>query len=154
MGCGPSNETNTSNMSELELFYFNLPARGEVTRMALRIGGVTHKDTRYEFDAWPAIKSDPKSAPARAFGSLPVIEHDGVVIAQSGATAQYAAELGIYTQGVLGDKPALNRSIDTMVIGAHNDIQTAAFHCLFIGCLLYTSPSPRDRTRSRMPSSA
>ena len=25
---------------------------------------------------------------------------------------------------------------------------------LDIGCLLYTSPSPRDRTRSRMPSSA
>ena len=25
---------------------------------------------------------------------------------------------------------------------------------LFIICLLYTSPSPRDRTRSRMPSSA
>ena len=24
----------------------------------------------------------------------------------------------------------------------------------FWGCLLYTSPSPRDRTRSRMPSSA
>ena len=25
---------------------------------------------------------------------------------------------------------------------------------LITGCLLYTSPSPRDRTRSRMPSSA
>ena len=25
---------------------------------------------------------------------------------------------------------------------------------VFEGCLLYTSPSPRDRTRSRMPSSA
>ena len=25
---------------------------------------------------------------------------------------------------------------------------------LFVNCLLYTSPSPRDRTRSRMPSSA
>ena len=25
---------------------------------------------------------------------------------------------------------------------------------LFVSCLLYTSPSPRDRTRSRMPSSA
>eukprot|EP00657_Telonema_sp_P-1_P008139 TRINITY_DN2878_c0_g1_i1.p1 TRINITY_DN2878_c0_g1~~TRINITY_DN2878_c0_g1_i1.p1 ORF type:complete len:100 (-),score=50.54 TRINITY_DN2878_c0_g1_i1:123-422(-) len=25
---------------------------------------------------------------------------------------------------------------------------------LYLGCLLYTSPSPRDRTRSRMPSSA
>ena len=27
-------------------------------------------------------------------------------------------------------------------------------HSLYAGCLLYTSPSPRDRTRSRMPSSA
>ena len=26
--------------------------------------------------------------------------------------------------------------------------------CFVLGCLLYTSPSPRDRTRSRMPSSA
>ena len=26
--------------------------------------------------------------------------------------------------------------------------------CPYMGCLLYTSPSPRDRTRSRMPSSA
>ena len=24
----------------------------------------------------------------------------------------------------------------------------------YLGCLLYTSPSPRDRTRARMPSSA
>ena len=32
---------------------------------------------------------------------------------------------------------------------------TAAGHAaLLSGCLLYTSPSPRDRTRSRMPSSA
>ena len=27
-------------------------------------------------------------------------------------------------------------------------------YALLISCLLYTSPSPRDRTRSRMPSSA
>ena len=30
----------------------------------------------------------------------------------------------------------------------------ATNHGLAVGCLLYTSPSPRDRTRSRMPSSA
>ena len=29
-----------------------------------------------------------------------------------------------------------------------------SFHRLAHSCLLYTSPSPRDRTRSRMPSSA
>ena len=28
------------------------------------------------------------------------------------------------------------------------------FVCTYDSCLLYTSPSPRDRTRSRMPSSA
>ena len=28
------------------------------------------------------------------------------------------------------------------------------YHTLFGDCLLYTSPSPRDRTRYRMPSSA
>ena len=31
---------------------------------------------------------------------------------------------------------------------------TERFGPLFVHCLLYTSPSPRDRTRSRMPSSA
>ena len=30
----------------------------------------------------------------------------------------------------------------------------AAFPHVYATCLLYTSPSPRDRTRSRMPSSA
>ena len=29
-----------------------------------------------------------------------------------------------------------------------------AYHTQLVNCLLYTSPSPRDRTRSRMPSSA
>ena len=32
--------------------------------------------------------------------------------------------------------------------------QADALRWLYIDCLLYTSPSPRDRTRSRMPSSA
>ena len=30
----------------------------------------------------------------------------------------------------------------------------SVFQLHLMGCLLYTSPSPRDRTRSRMPSSA
>ena len=30
----------------------------------------------------------------------------------------------------------------------------ALINCVTEACLLYTSPSPRDRTRSRMPSSA
>ena len=38
----------------------------------------------------------------------------------------------------------------------HPDLVDQRFEALDLigGCLLYTSPSPRDRTRSRMPSSA
>ena len=39
--------------------------------------------------------------------------------------------------------------------GQHwNNISDGFFKTGSVGCLLYTSPSPRDRTRSRMPSSA
>ena len=49
------------------------------------------------------------------------------------------------------------------IILQHSDIEAALSHSLAQKlasaqmsehCLLYTSPSPRDRTRSRMPSSA
>ena len=38
------------------------------------------------------------------------------------------------------------------MIGEHTDYNGG--HVFPCACLLYTSPSPRDRTRSRMPSSA
>ena len=34
------------------------------------------------------------------------------------------------------------------------DFNTYLEQLLLVGCLLYTSPSPRDRQKSRMPSSA
>ena len=40
------------------------------------------------------------------------------------------------------------------VVTPGSKVGTSAVWGLFWGCLLYTSPSPRDRTRSRMPSSA
>ena len=38
--------------------------------------------------------------------------------------------------------------------GTHNFTSNTIKLALYTACLLYTSPSPRDRTRSRMPSSA
>ena len=59
-----------------------------------------------------------------------------------------------------GDAP-INTLRDELVIEFHEDytlpssISNAAVTIVVDGaCLLYTSPSPRDRTRSRMPSSA
>ena len=40
------------------------------------------------------------------------------------------------------------------ITGTHIDAWTYVYAASYISCLLYTSPSPRDRTRSRMPSSA
>ena len=46
------------------------------------------------------------------------------------------------------------RVIQTLARGSH-DHEVENWVCgLYDFCLLYTSPSPRDRTRSRMPSSA
>ena len=39
------------------------------------------------------------------------------------------------------------------ILDAANKIENLNYESLWV-CLLYTSPSPRDRTRSRMPSSA
>ena len=40
------------------------------------------------------------------------------------------------------------------VVFSDQEIQNLRKYLMAGGCLLYTSPSPRDRTRSRMPSSA
>ena len=42
----------------------------------------------------------------------------------------------------------------TADIGQKEDLSQVRGKAEALGCLLYTSPSPRDRTRSRMPSSA
>ena len=46
---------------------------------------------------------------------------------------------------IAGPSKFFGRYTNSLIIG---------FGATFLSCLLYTSPSPRDRTRSRMPSSA
>ena len=50
---------------------------------------------------------------------------------------------------IYNDTPEIRRQIQFM-----KECQKKVKNILAICCLLYTSPSPRDRTRSRMPSSA
>ena len=44
--------------------------------------------------------------------------------------------------------------LDITQDGQNNTVGNSTTASASTGCLLYTSPSPRDRTRSRMPSSA
>ena len=47
-----------------------------------------------------------------------------------------------------------NLIIDSYSKENNKDFEQSFINLFFLTCLLYTSPSPRDRTRSRMPSSA
>ena len=49
------------------------------------------------------------------------------------------------------ERKAIRKAFD-VALEAHKDIRRKSGEPYI--CLLYTSPSPRDRTRSRMPSSA
>jgi len=86
----------------------------------------------------------------------------------AGDIAELLKKLGIKSTHVLGislgggiafqfalDYPNLVKSL--MIVNAGIEIPMDSFKMkleAFKRCLLYTSPSPRDRTRSRMPSSA
>jgi 5'-nucleotidase len=75
---------------------------------------------------------------------------------------------GYFSEGILLLKKVLQKHYRKVVIVAPDRNLSGAGHALtftkplrirevnrdIYTCLLYTSPSPRDRTRSRMPSSA
>ena len=70
-----------------------------------------------------------------------VTRHGKLIRAVAGYDATFSAPKSVSLWwGLTGDQGVLD---------AHNIAVQAA-----LTCLLYTSPSPRDRTRSRMPSSA
>ena len=48
----------------------------------------------------------------------------------------------------------LGRDVCIRTLAASGVALQVVFVAVSLACLLYTSPSPRDRTRSRMPSSA
>ena len=56
--------------------------------------------------------------------------------------------------GARGHSTAIYFLLEQDQISAWHRVKDAAEVWHFYACLLYTSPSPRDRTRSRMPSSA
>ena len=77
----------------------------------------------------------------------------GVVHAQDIHTTQIAEHDYLYNPGLIGNYHG-NSRIQFSTRSQWTNINNAFETYSFFSCLLYTSPSPRDRTRSRMPSSA
>ena len=60
-----------------------------------------------------------------------------------------------FVQGILNNMTKTVHVVGGTVISIDGDgAELSTAFTSFHSCLLYTSPSPRDRTRSRMPSSA
>ncbi|KXZ41057.1 hypothetical protein GPECTOR_881g129 [Gonium pectorale] len=79
-------------MSSYKIHYFAAPARAEVARLCLSIGGIAYEDINYTQATFPEAK------PRMPFGQVPVLElPDGRMLAQSGAIDRYVAKLaGLY----------------------------------------------------------
>ena len=80
-----------------------------------------------------------------------LVTNDGVTVLESARVEHPAAKM-IISASSTQDRVARDGTTSTVVICA--EMLRNAWQLVRQGCLLYTSPSPRDRTRSRMPSSA
>ena len=79
----------------------------------------------------------------------------GGAMAQANDTIAKVKASGSVTMGVRDSSGALSYTLgDGKYAGYHVELCQRIIANLEKACLLYTSPSPRDRTRSRMPSSA
>ena len=67
-----------------------------------------------------------------------------------GITSSFRDALEADTTSAGGDADAQN----FVYVSSLTEAEAAAYDQALVGCLLYTSPSPRDATLSRMPSSA
>jgi len=79
-------------LPKLILNYFDFDgSRGEVARLAMHVAGVAFEDRRIPRKEWPTLRD---TAP---FQSLPTLEVDGQVIAQSNTINRYVGKLaGLY----------------------------------------------------------
>ncbi|XP_078578009.1 hematopoietic prostaglandin D synthase-like [Branchiostoma floridae x Branchiostoma japonicum] len=68
-----------------KLTYFDLRARGELTRLIFAAAGVQYEDYRIDRPSWAKLKEK------TPMGQMPLLEVDGKVMCQSGAIARYIA---------------------------------------------------------------
>lgn len=72
-------------MPMVKLVYFDVQAKGELTRLLLNAGNIDFEDFRFSFEDWPKIKPD------TPFGQAPVLHWDGEELAQSLAISRFVA---------------------------------------------------------------
>ena len=72
-----------SKMPIIKFSYFDIEAKGELTRLLLHAGNFDFEDDRLPISSWPGEHKEKTT-----FGQLPMLSWDGVELAQSMAIAR------------------------------------------------------------------
>jgi len=107
-------------MVHYKLTYFNGRGRAELTRLIFAAAGVQYEDIRLDSEKWQALK------PKTPFGQIPILEVDGVTLAQSYAIARFLAR-----KFNLAGKTELEQAKVDMVIDCLEDTVKPLFAFLF-----------------------
>ncbi|UJR28292.1 hypothetical protein I4U23_009540 [Adineta vaga] len=106
---------------DLKFYYFNLQARGELTRLILAAAGRSYEDIRFDFTQWPEYK------PKMILGQCPVLElADGTQLPQSLTIARYIAR----ETNLAGSNNLESAQIDA-VVDTQRDINEAFYTKVF-----------------------
>ncbi|CAF4775331.1 unnamed protein product, partial [Rotaria sp. Silwood1] len=73
-------------MSIYKLFYFNIRARAEISRLIFAAAGQKFQDVRYDRNQWSSHKNE------MPLGQIPVLEYNGTKLPQSLSIARFLAK--------------------------------------------------------------
>jgi len=149
-GCQPEPRQPISyQLSEVET-YEDLPETDE--------GRFGFKQVQASLLAHP-VRNDEWEPTITTSWSLADITRDGTTLTWSETlcdlnTTENFGTRSIYPRAFINNMPTRTRTMFFSEQASGATVETERFVDINGACLLYTSPSPRDRTRSRMPSSA
>ena len=136
VGASGHDYSNKIDVGYIKIYHFNDDSNQWVQKLFER-GSIT---SNY-FGGEIAVSGDGKTVAVGGPGASGSAGQGRVVIYRYNESTEKWLQLGVGKYGVASDDH-FGRSLSISADGS------------VLACLLYTSPSPRDRTRSRMPSSA
>lgn len=83
-------------MAEFKILYWHSRGNAEVARIALELAGKEYVEDNCSDETWPERKKEWMSKGYLPYGQVPILQHNGNNIAQSGTILRYLGRLYNY----------------------------------------------------------